>query len=97
MRAVFSPSPPALIYILRYLGHHAVTLPNGRVYILPEHYTDRGLRWHELAHLRQLQRYGQNFWLLYWWEMIRVGYAGNRFEIEATNYRLKRGTCGTSR
>lgn len=86
---VFRPAPWAISFLLRKLGFHAVTLPNRKAYFLAEHYTDRSLRWHELAHLRQLQRHGQAFWLLYYWEMIRVGYHRNRFEIEANAYRRR--------
>lgn len=91
MPTVFRPAPWAISFLLRGLGFHAVTLPNRKAYFLDEHFTDRSLRWHELAHLRQLQRYGQVFWIAYYWEMIRVGYRRNRFEIEADAYRLKRG------
>ena len=39
---------------------------------------------HELAHVRQVQRYGLAiFVLLYLWESARSGYTHNRFEVEA--------------
>lgn len=88
---MFKRAPWAIAFALDRLGFHAVTLPNGKAYLKAEHFTDRSLRWHELAHLRQLQRHGQAFWVAYYWEMIRVGYRRNRFEIEADAYRLKRG------
>lgn len=39
---------------------------------------------HELAHVRQFQRYGKFlFTILYLWESLRHGYCHNRFEAEA--------------
>jgi hypothetical protein len=39
---------------------------------------------HELCHVRQFKRYGTLlFLLLYFWESLRRGYTGNRFEVEA--------------
>ena len=83
----FKAAPRALLYVLRALNFDAVTLPNGIAYFQPQHLNDRGLRWHELAHLRQLQRYGQSFWVRYYWQTLTVGYQRNLFEIEANAYR----------
>lgn len=92
MPAVFRRAPWALSILLKTVGMHAVTLPNGKAYFLEPYFTDRALRWHELCHLRQLQRHGQWFWPIYYWHMITVGYRRNPFEIEAHAYRSARRT-----
>ena len=39
---------------------------------------------HELAHVRQFQRYGQlTFLLMYVWESAKKGYHNNKWEVEA--------------
>ena len=70
------------------LGLYAIVMPipivGGRVYVLPG-YEDHGeLIVHERVHLDQIERYGAlTFAVLYICWLLRYGYRGNPFEIEA--------------
>jgi hypothetical protein len=65
-----------------------ITMPWGRVYMLAPWLDDRLTRFHELVHLRQIQRDGAVFFTCrYLWWLIRYGYWKNPYEVEA--YRLE--------
>lgn len=45
---------------------------------------DDRVRRHEAVHVEQARRLGRwRFWAAYLWELARVGYRLNRFEVEA--------------
>lgn len=65
-------------------GGDAVFVPWGAVYVLPEALFDPGLRAHEAAHVKQLNRHGAlKYWILAAWYLCRYGYKGSPFEVEA--------------
>ena len=53
-------------------------------YLMPGHEHDQRLIRHELCHLRQIERDGRVvFAVRYLWWLLRYGYRGNPYEVEA--------------
>jgi len=73
-------------FALRWLGFAGITLPHGKIYLLPEHMHNPMLRAHEQMHAIQCQRDGYlRFWFLICWYVIRYGYWNSPYEVEARN------------
>lgn len=73
-----------ILWWLRRAGYGGVTMPWGRVYLVPERFYDWPLRRHEYVHLQQIERYGPlGFTARYVWGLIRHGYEAHPMEIEA--------------
>lgn len=73
-----------ILWWLRRTGFSGITMPWGKVYIVPERFFDEGLRAHEAIHLEQLRRMGaMRFSLTYLWLLLRYGYANHPMEVEA--------------
>jgi hypothetical protein len=70
--------------VLPLIGAAAITMPNKRIYVLPEHMHDEALITHELVHIRQMDRDGvTKFVTLYLYYLVTRGYWENPYEIEA--------------
>lgn len=70
--------------ILHVCGFAGITMPNRKIYILPELIDDPTLRAHEQRHAMQCQRDGYwTFWFLICWYIVRYGYWNSPYEIEA--------------
>jgi hypothetical protein len=59
------------------------------VFLAPHARLDAELLLHELRHVHQFQS-NPAFPLLYLWDTLRRGYAGNRFEVDARQYAARR-------
>ena len=72
------------LWLLRYVGHAAVTLPWGTVYCFPGREFDDALFAHERVHLIQIERDGAILWTLKtWYYYFRYGYQNSPYEVEA--------------
>jgi len=70
--------------ILDALGMAGLTMPWRRVYVHPDWWGREDLARHELVHLEQIERDGALlFSVRYLWWLLRYGYRGNPYEIEA--------------
>jgi hypothetical protein len=70
--------------LLDFLRADGLTLPWRVVYLRPSRFEDANLRAHELVHIEQIDRDGSlTFSLRYVWWLVRHGYDGNPYEIEA--------------
>ena len=81
-----TPAPRIILWLLRFVGHWAVTFPWGTIYCVPEQLDNPKLLAHEQVHLEQIKRDGAVKWtvkILY--QYARYGYSGSEYEIEARN------------
>ena len=79
-----TPAPFPILWLLRFVGHAAVTLPWGTVYCLPGREFDDALFAHERVHLIQIERDGAILWTLKtWYYYFRYGYQNSPYEVEA--------------
>ena len=77
-------APFPILWLLRFVGHAAVTLPWGTVYCLPGREFDDALFAHERVHLIQIERDGAILWTLKtWYYYFRYGYQNSPYEVEA--------------
>lgn len=80
----FHPARGLILWYLRRTGFGGITMPWGRIYLVPERFWETPLRAHELIHLQQIQRYGAvGFTLRYLWWLARYGYERHPLEVEA--------------
>jgi hypothetical protein len=69
---------------LKFVGHHAITLPPFGIFIRPDHIDDAYLRRHESVHWEQAKEIGViMFYIKYLYFQVRYGYQDNPMEIEA--------------
>jgi hypothetical protein len=75
---------PALGGRLSGMGRPAAAVTLGRTIVVhPDAPLTRRLLRHELAHVRQWQRWPVTFPLRYVWQHLQYGYRDNPFEVEA--------------
>lgn len=73
-----------ILWWLRAAGFAGITMPWGRIYLVPERFYETPLRAHELIHLQQIERFGAvGFSARYLWWLARYGYERHPLEIEA--------------
>ena len=73
------------LWLLRYVGHAAVTLPWKTIYCLPGRENDAALLKHEKeGHVMQIERDGAILWTLKtWYYALRYSREMNPYEVEA--------------
>ena len=75
---------PVARALIKRLGLIAITMPWGKVYVLPDWLDDESLWTHEAAHLSQLERHGAVWFTLRYLGLLnRYGYASHPMEREA--------------
>ena len=78
------PAPFPVLWLLRFVGHWAVTFPWGTIYCVPEQIDNPKLLAHEQVHLEQIKRDGAILWTLKtWYYALRYGYQNSPYEVEA--------------
>jgi hypothetical protein len=79
-----TPAPFPILWLLRFVGHWAVTFPWGTIYCVPEQLDNLKLLAHEQVHLEQIKRDGAILWTLKtWYYYFRYGYQNSPYEVEA--------------
>ena len=79
-------APRIILWLLRFVGHWAVTFPWGTIYCVPEQLDNPKLLAHEQVHLEQIKRDGAILWTLKtWYYYLRYGYQNSPYEIDARN------------
>ena len=79
-----TPAPFPILWLLRYVGHAAVTLPWKTIYCLPGREFDDALFAHERVHLIQIERDGAVLWTFKtWYYALRYSREMNPYEVEA--------------
>ena len=77
-------APFPILWLLRFVGHWAVTFPWGTIYCVPEQIDNPKLLAHEQVHLEQIKRDGAILWTLKtWYYALRYGYQNSPYEVEA--------------
>jgi hypothetical protein len=72
------------LWLLDQLEVDGLTMPWRTIYMRAEYMDDPGLRAHELAHIRQIDRMGPvRFSVVYLYQLWRYGYQNMPLEIEA--------------
>jgi len=71
-------------WYLKFVGHHAITLPPFGIFIRPDHINDKNIYNHETVHWKQAQDIGVvMFYIKYLSFQLRYGYENNPMEVEA--------------
>ena len=77
-------APFPILWLLRFVGHWAVTFPWGTIYCVPEQLDNPKLLAHEQVHLGQIERDGAILWTLKtWYYALRYSREMNPYEVEA--------------